>query len=50
MSRPKSVSISFILQQLRDSHSAIEDMQYLVEKYSNGYEGTESFKAERDGV
>lgn len=28
------------------SHSAREDMRYLVQKYPNGYEGTESRKPE----
>jgi hypothetical protein len=49
MSRTKSAS-SFIQQQLTESHSVIEDMQYLVGKYPNGYEGTESRKPERDSV
>ena len=30
------------------SHSAIEDMRYLVRKYPHGYEGSESRKPERD--
>ena len=31
-------------------YSTIEDMRYLVRKYPNGYEGTETRRAEREST
>ena len=36
------------LNNMRFRELAIEDMRYLVGKYPNGYEGSESRKPERD--